>query len=207
VSRGGLKLRHALDVFGRESADGGNNLDVRGLTCADLGCSTGGFTDCLLQAGAAKVYAVDTAYGELAWKLRNDPRVVVMERSNALHATAPEGGVDLVVADIGWTPQRLVVPTALRWLKPGGKIVSLIKPHYEKSDRERAAGGKSGSGPGARCHVLSKDEARAETERVVAMLPSLGVRVLGLTESPILGGKGTKEGTGNLEWLVMTERA
>src|SRR5262245_635720 len=94
VSRGGLKLRHALDEFG---------VDVKGLACADLGCSTGGFTDCLLQAGAARVYAVDTAYGQLAWKLRQDSRVVVMERTNALYAEppAPGGLVDLVVADAG----------------------------------------------------------------------------------------------------------
>src|SRR5882724_2438094 len=89
VSRGGLKLAHALREFG---------VAVRGLVCADLGASTGGFTDCLLQHGAAKVYAVDTAYGELAWKLRQDPRVVVIERSNALHVEAREL-VDLVVAD------------------------------------------------------------------------------------------------------------
>ena len=90
VSRGGVTLRHALDEFA---------VDPRGLTCADLGCNVGGFTDCLLQAGAARVVAVDTGYGALAWKLRTDPRVVVMERTNALHASPPEGGVDLVVID------------------------------------------------------------------------------------------------------------
>jgi 23S rRNA (cytidine1920-2'-O)/16S rRNA (cytidine1409-2'-O)-methyltransferase len=113
VSRGGLKLRHALGEFG---------IDPAGLTCADLGCSTGGFTDCLLRAGAARVYAVDTAYGELAWSVRTDPRVRVMERTNALHAEPPEGGVDLVVIDLGWTKQALAVPAALRWLKPGGGL-------------------------------------------------------------------------------------
>jgi len=114
VSRGGLKLHHALTHF---------NLPVTGLTAADFGCSTGGFTHCLLHHGAARVYALDTGYGVLAWALRNDPRVVVMERSSVLHTpphpeTAPHRGVDLVVIDAGWTPQRLVLPAALRWLKP-----------------------------------------------------------------------------------------
>ena len=119
VSRGGLKLRHALDAF---------RIDVSGLECADLGCSTGGFTDCLLQCGAKSVVAVDTAYGQLAWKLRKDPHVIVRERENALHAPPPSGGVDLVVVDLGWTPQKLLIPAALKWLRPGGKIITLIKP-------------------------------------------------------------------------------
>jgi 23S rRNA (cytidine1920-2'-O)/16S rRNA (cytidine1409-2'-O)-methyltransferase len=207
ASRGGLKLRHALDVFA---------IDVRGFACVDLGCSTGGFTDCLVQAGAACVVAVDTAYGELAWKLRQDPRVVVMERTNALHAVPPQelnGGVDLAVADIGWTPQRLVIPAALKWLKPGGRIITLIKPHYERSDRERsdrersdagaAASGRRGAG---KQHVLSHADALAETRRVCESFSSLGVRLLGLTESPILGGHATKAGAGNSEWLAWLER-
>src|SRR5262245_42043324 len=110
VSRGGLKLAHALREF---------NINPTSLTCADLGASTGGFTDCLLQHGAAKVYAIDTAYGQLAWKLRQDPRVVVIERSNALH-TEPREPVDLVVADLGWTKQSLLIPAALKWLTPAG---------------------------------------------------------------------------------------
>jgi 23S rRNA (cytidine1920-2'-O)/16S rRNA (cytidine1409-2'-O)-methyltransferase len=133
VSRGGLKLHHALTHF---------QLSVQGLTAADFGCSTGGFTDCLLQRGAAKVYAVDTGYGVLDWKLRNDPRVVVMERTNCLHAAPPSevvatGGVDLIVIDASWTPQRLVIPAALAWLKQSteARIISLIKPHYEFKDQ------------------------------------------------------------------------
>src|ERR1041384_316105 len=116
ASRGGLKLRHALDEFG---------LDVRGLACADFGANVGGFTDCLLQAGADRVFAVDTGDGNLAWTLRNDPRVIVMERTNALHAEAP-APVDLIAIDLGWTPQRHAIPGALRWLKPDGRIVTLI---------------------------------------------------------------------------------
>lgn len=187
VSRGGRKLHAALEAF---------TIDARGLTCADLGCSTGGFTDCLLQAGAAKVYSVDTAYGELAWKLRNDSRVVVMERRNALHVEPPER-VDLVVADMSWTPQRLVVPAALKWLRAGGRIVTLIKPHYELKDRGEAL---------PRGGVLPDDQASAVATDVAAGLPNLGVRVLGLVKSPILGGK-TKRGTGtgNAEWLALLE--
>ena len=132
VSRAGEKLDAALDAF---------DLDVSGRCCADFGCNVGGFTDCLLRRGARKVYAVDTGYGQLAWTLRNDPRVVVMERTNALHCDVPEA-VDLVVADMGWTPQRRIVPAAATWLKPGGRIVSLLKPHYElaKLRREKPRG-------------------------------------------------------------------
>lgn len=185
VSRGGEKLRHALGEF---------RVDVRGLTAADLGCSTGGFTDCLLRAGAARVYAVDTAYGELAWTLRNDPRVTVMERSNALHALPPEP-VAMVVMDLGWTPQRLAVPAAMKWLAPGGRIISLVKPHYELKD-------EGGTLP--RGGVLDEAEAAKVVERVTARFPVWGVRVLGMAKSPILGG--TKR-TGNAEWLVLLEVA
>lgn len=186
VSRGGLKLRHALDTFA---------LDVKDLICADLGCSTGGFTDCLLQAGAAKVFAVDTAYGQLAWTLRKDPRVVVMERSNALHATPTP--VSLVVCDMSWTPQRLVIPAALRWLAPGGKLISLIKPHYE------AKGLGIELPPGG---VLTDEVAESIANQVAQSLPALGARVLGLTKSPVAGGglSGKKsKGAGNAEWLVL----
>ncbi len=189
ASRGGLKLRHALDVF---------TLDVHGLTCADLGCSTGGFTDCLLQAGAGHVIAIDTAYGELAWKLRNDPRVVVMERTNALHVgpASDAGRVDLVVADLSWTPQRLLLPAALRWIKPAGRIITLVKPHYELKDRDPKAVPLGG--------VLDEPTAQRILDESLAMLPMLGVRVLGVTKSPILGGS---KGKGNAEWLVLAQPA
>jgi 23S rRNA (cytidine1920-2'-O)/16S rRNA (cytidine1409-2'-O)-methyltransferase len=194
VSRGGLKLAHALDEFG---------IDPTGLWCADLGCSTGGFTDCLVQRGAARVFAVDTAYGELAWKLRTDDRVTVLERTNAVHAEPPaevleHGGVDLVVIDLGWTPQRLAIPAALRWVNAGGKVITLVKPHYERSDRDKSARG-----------VMSDEDAEAWAERVAGELPAMGVRVLGMVKSPVRGGargKG-KKGTGNAEWLALVERA
>jgi len=121
VSRGGSKLEYALTFFG---------LDVSGKICADLGCSTGGFTDCLLRRGAAKVYAVDTGYGVLDWKLRKDARVLVMERTNAMHVQLPQT-VGIVAIDISWTRQRNILPNARKMLAEGGTVVSLIKPHYE----------------------------------------------------------------------------
>ncbi len=127
VSRAGEKLAVALDAFA---------LDVTGWVCADFGSNVGGFTDCLLQRLAAHVFAVDTGYGELAWTLRKDPRVTVMERTNALYADPP-GKVDLVTIDVAWTPQELIVPAAGRWLGPGGRIISLLKPHFELAKLQR----------------------------------------------------------------------
>lgn len=121
VGKGGLKLEFALEHF---------NLNVEGLVAVDLGCNVGGFTDCLLQRGAAKVYAIDTAYGELAWKLRIDPKVVVCERTNALHWTAPEP-IDFAVSDLGWTKQERALPLIKSILKPGGLGLALVKPQYE----------------------------------------------------------------------------
>ena len=121
VSRGGQKLDHALTEFG---------INPAGKSCADLGCSTGGFVDCLLQRGAEKVFAVDTGYGVLDWKLRNDSRVVVMERTNAMHVELPQP-VDLVTIDVAWTRQRNILPSARRLLVPDGCVVTLVKPHYE----------------------------------------------------------------------------
>lgn len=184
ASRGGLKLEAALEHFG---------IDVSGAVCADLGCSTGGFVDCLVQRGAAKVFAVDTAYGELAWKLRQDDRVVVMERTNALHAeppAEPDGLCDVVSLDLGWTKQEKAIPAALKWLKdsPEARVVSLIKPHYESGQ-----------------HKLTDEEADAETQRVVDEvlpgLPGVDVEVLGWIRSPIRGGKGK-----NLEHLAVLKR-
>ena len=108
ASRAGLKLAAALEAFG---------LSVSNAVCADFGCNVGGFTECLLRRGAVKVYALDTGYGELAWPLRKDPRVVVMERTNALYCPVA-AAVDLVTIDVAWTPQELAVPAAARWLKP-----------------------------------------------------------------------------------------
>lgn len=187
VSRGGLKLAHALDEFA---------IVVRGWKCADFGCNIGGFTDCLLQRGAERVVALDTGYGALAWKLRQDPRVVVQERTNALHAEPPaiDDRVDLVVIDMGWTPQRMCVPAAMRWLKPSGRLVSLIKPHYEVKTDEKSL---------LRAGVLDGADAERIKDRVLGEMSGLGVEVLACVRSPIAGGAGKKNASGNTEWLAL----
>ncbi len=133
VSRAGQKLDHALSTF---------KINIADCICADLGCSTGGFTDCLLQRGAKKVYAVDTGYGVLDWKLRNDPRVVVMERTNAMHVELPEP-VDVVTIDVAWTKQRNILPSARQIVAADANIVTFIKPHYEAINAAPAAEGDS----------------------------------------------------------------
>jgi 23S rRNA (cytidine1920-2'-O)/16S rRNA (cytidine1409-2'-O)-methyltransferase len=189
VSRAGAKLEHALERF---------KLDVTGLRCADFGCNVGGFTDCLLQRGAKHVAAIDTGYGALAWKLRQDPRVETRERTNALHAEAPAGGVDLVVLDLAWTPQRLAIPAALTWLAPEGRIITLIKPHYELRDEEKAWLDRG---------FLPHERVPGVVARVEAEMPALGAKVLGSTQSPLVGGKTSKKAgvPGNIEWLTLLE--
>ena len=191
VSRAGAKLEHALEEF---------KLDVTGLRCADFGCNVGGFTDCLLQRGAKHVTAIDTGYGALAWKLRQDPRVETRERTNALHAEAPAGGVDLVVLDLAWTPQRLAIPAALKWLASGGRIITLIKPHYELRDEEKAWLDRG---------FLPHERVPGVVARVEAEMPALGAKVLGSTQSPLVGGKTSKKAgvPGNIEWLTLLESA
>ncbi len=187
VSRAGLKLAHALHAFAVEPA---------GLVCADFGCNVGGFTDCLLQRGAAKVIAVDTGYGTLAWKLRSDPRVDTRERTNALHAEPPADRVDWVVVDLAWTPQRLAVPAALRWLRPGGRVITLVKPHYELLPEEKSL---------LQDGFLPQERAPHVLERVVRDMPALGAQVLASTQSPLTGGKSSKKKgvPGNVEYLVL----
>ena len=189
VSRAGAKLEHALEEF---------KFDVTGLRCADFGCNVGGFTDCLLQRGAKHVTAIDTGYGALAWKLRQDPRVETRERTNALHAEAPAGGVDLVVLDLAWTPQRLAIPAALKWLAPGGRIITLIKPHYELREEEKAWLDRG---------FLPHERVPGVVARVEAEMPALGAKVMGSTQSPLVGGKTSKKAgvPGNIEWLTLLE--
>jgi 23S rRNA (cytidine1920-2'-O)/16S rRNA (cytidine1409-2'-O)-methyltransferase len=171
VSRAGTKLEHALDVFG---------VDVRGMVCADLGCNVGGFVDCLLSRGAAKVYAIDTGYGVLEWKLRRDPRVVTMERTNAMHVALPET-VNLVTIDVAWTRQRNILPAARKLLANGGRIVSLIKPHYE-APRALLKNG-----------VLADGELAAVINKVRDDVFAAGAEVLQTVTSPIRGAKGNIE--------------
>jgi len=171
VTRSGLKLEHALGAFG---------VNPTGMICTDLGSHQGGFVDCLLQHGAAKVYSVDTSYGTLAWKLRKDPRVAVYERTNAMHVVLPEP-VDLVTIDVGWTQQRHVLPAAARLLKPGGRIISLIKPQYEAGEEERQDG------------VVPEENLEPILARVRMHVAAAGLAILAETRSPIQGGGGNTE--------------
>ena len=177
VSRGGLKLAHGLQYF---------ELDPSGLVAIDVGASTGGFTDVLLSAGAAKVYAVDVGHGQLAWKLRTDPRVVVLEKTNARHLTAaqiPEP-VDAVVCDASFIGLETVLPAPLALTKSQAWAVALIKPQFE-AGRENV--GKGGV-------VRDPDLHRAVCQRIEAWFAGLpGWRVIGIVESPILGPEGNKE--------------
>ncbi len=176
VSRGGLKLEHALKAFG---------LKVEGLVCADLGASTGGFTDCLLKHGAQKVYAVDVGRGQLHFRLREDPRVVVMEGINARYLKAedlPEP-VDLITIDVSFISLTKILPAAVKLLKPGGLIVALIKPQFEVG-RGRVGKGGVVRDPALHQEVIAK---------IKDFVQELGLEVLGLTESPLLGPAGNKE--------------
>ena len=176
VSRGGLKLAHGLRHFG---------LDVNGAVAVDVGASTGGFTDVLLAGGATKVYAVDVGHGQLAWKLRNDARVVVLEKTNARHLSAAQipKTPDLVVCDASFIGLETVLPAVLGLAKPGATLVALIKPQFEV--------GKGRVGKGG----VVRDEAlhREVCERIAAWLPTIGWSVIGVEESPITGPEGNRE--------------
>ena len=171
VGRGGDKLAFALESFGIRPA---------GAVCVDLGSHIGGFVDAWLKHGAVKVYSVDTCYGTLAWTLRNDPRVVVMERTNALHAEIPEK-VDFVSCDVGWTPQEKVLPKAISLLKPGGFVVSLVKPQYEADKNTEMIRGKGAVNPDALPAIIA---------RVTAVLDSLKLPYKAPIKTPFLGDKG-----------------
>ncbi|MBF0332950.1 MAG: TlyA family RNA methyltransferase [Alphaproteobacteria bacterium] len=177
VSRGGLKLVKGLDQFG---------IDPTGLVCLDVGASTGGFTDVLLARGAARVYAVDVGHGQLAWKLRQDPRVVVLERTNARHLTEAEvpEPPGLITCDASFIGLATVLPAALALASPGARLVALIKPQFEVGK------GRVGKGGVVRDPALH-DEVCEAIRDWVGGLP--GWSVLGVAESPILGPEGNKE--------------
>ena len=188
VSRGGYKLEQAFDHF---------QLDVAGLTAVDLGASTGGFTDCLLQHGAKKIYAVDVGHGQLAWKLRQDARVVVMEKTNARTLTPagfpqPFAPADLVVIDCSFISLRKILPPAVALLRPLGKIVALIKPQFEAGKAEADKGEGVITDPAIHERVLR------ELEEFVRQRDELHWQ--GVTESPLLGPAGNKE------FLVLIEK-
>ena len=174
VSRGGEKLAAALERF---------PVPVAGVVAADVGASTGGFTDCLLQNGARKVYAVDVGYGQLAWTLRNDERVVVMERVNARYLASLPEQVSLIVSDVSFISLRLIYATAVGWLTEDGEVVSLIKPQFE-AGREHV--GKGGV-------VRDPDIHRRVLQAVTAEMASVGLRLKGLMASPLVGPAGNVE--------------
>jgi len=176
VSRGGLKLAEALNRF---------HLDVRNLVCLDVGASTGGWTDCLLQNGARSVYAVDVGYGQLAWKLRQDPRVIAIERSNIRYLdpqTIPEP-VDLAVIDVSFISLRIVVPATLKFLKPGGHLVVLIKPQFEVGKGQVGKGGI----------VRNPRHHQEVITGLTAFFDSQGLHCASVIPSPIQGAKGNRE--------------
>jgi 23S rRNA (cytidine1920-2'-O)/16S rRNA (cytidine1409-2'-O)-methyltransferase len=181
VSRGGLKLEHAIKHF---------SVNVSGVTAIDLGASTGGFTDCLLQKGAARVYAVDVGHGQLAWKLRQDSRVVVMDKTNARSLKPqqfpqPFKPVDLVTIDCSFISLTRILPVAVALLRPSGKVLALIKPQFEAGKAEADRGKGVITDPAIHARVL------AEIEAFVAAQPGLLWR--GNVESPLLGPAGNKE--------------
>lgn len=180
ASRAGEKLDYALKEFG---------IDVTGLTCADFGASVGGFVDCLLRRGAVKVYAVETGYGELAWKLRSDEKVVVLEKTNAMHVVLPYQ-MDCITNDTSWTKQEKIFPNILANLKNNGIIITLIKPHYE-AEKHLLRKGK-----------LDEDTAQLVAQKVYAEIAhQFPVTAKGFTKSPLVGSKG-----GNSEYIAYFQK-
>lgn len=182
VSRGGKKLAGALDTF---------NLDISGRICADVGASTGGFTDCLLQNDVQRVYAIDVGYGQLAYKLRTDERVTVMERTNARYVEALDEPIDLAVIDASFISLQLLLPAVIKWLKPQADIVALIKPQFEAGRDDVSKGG-----------IVNDAEIHERVIREVASFAqSLGLHIAGLMRSPIEGAK-----SGNTEFLIWLQQ-
>lgn len=181
VSRGGLKLEKALRDFG---------VKPEGFVCSDSGASTGGFTDCLLQQGAKKVFAIDVGYGQLDWKIRSDPRVVVMERTNIRYVTPEQLGepLDLSVVDVSFISLKIVLPAIKALLKPTGQVLCLIKPQFE-AGRDKV--GKKG--------VVRDPETHKEVlDMFVQLASELEMNILGLTFSPVKGPEGNIEFLGHL---------
>lgn len=181
VSRGGLKLEKALRDFG---------VDPTGFVCSDSGASTGGFTDCLLQQGASKVFAIDVGYGQLDWKIRSDPRVVVMERTNVRYVTPEQLGepLDLSVVDVSFISLKIVLPVIKTFLKSDGQVLCLIKPQFE-AGRDKV--GKKG--------VVRDPETHKEVlDDFIDLANQLNFKILGLTFSPVKGPEGNIEFLGHL---------
>ncbi len=176
VSRGGIKLEQALKDF---------SLDVSGMICLDVGASTGGFTDCLLMHGAKKVFAVDVGYGQLAWKLRQDSRVIAMERTNirSMKTGTLPSPVDLATIDVSFISLKIVVPSVSKFLKKGGSILALIKPQFEVGKNKVGKGG-----------VVKDPNLHQEiVDQLIIFFEQLGLTSCGIYPSPILGPKGNRE--------------
>lgn len=183
VSRGGLKLEKSMAEFG---------IELEGLVCADIGASTGGFTDCMLQNGAVRVYAVDVGYGQLAWKLRQDERVVNLERTNIRHVTVqqiPEP-IDFISIDVSFISLSLVLPVAYQLLRDNCKVVCLVKPQFEAG---RELVGKKGVVRELSTHVMV-------LEKILGVAQNIGFCPLGLTFSPVKGPEG------NIEYLLYLQK-
>jgi 23S rRNA (cytidine1920-2'-O)/16S rRNA (cytidine1409-2'-O)-methyltransferase len=174
VSRAAYKLEAAVNLFPIVLAD---------KVCADVGACTGGFTEILLQRGARKVFAIDVGYGDLDWKVRSDPRVVVMERTNARYLESLDEPVSLVTIDVSFISLSKILPAVVKWLTPAADIIALIKPQFE-AEREQVGTGGIVSDPEVHTSVI---------DGVVELLPSLGLQRRGLEPSPILGTEGNKE--------------
>ncbi len=183
VSRGGLKLEHAIEEF---------RINVKDKTAVDGGASTGGFTDCLLQYGAKKVYAVDVGYGQFHWKLRNDKRVVLLEKTNIryLDTGLIPDRVDIAVIDVSFISLLKVMPKVLEFLSPGGEIIALIKPQFEAGKKDVGKGGV----------VRDEDKRREIVERIKHESEKMWLEVLGTTTSPLRGPKG------NVEFLIYARK-
>ncbi len=181
VSRGGLKLEAALDAF---------EVDPKGVVCADVGASTGGFTDLLLQRGAKRVYAIDVGYGQLAWKLRQDERVGVMERSNARYLESLSEQVSLVTIDVSFISLKLILPAVVKWLTSPAFVVALVKPQFEAGKTQVGKGGV----------VRDKVVHRQVLEKVITYADCIDFSILGLIPSPITGPAGNHEFLLYLGW-------
>lgn len=186
VSRGGVKLEAALNVFAPP---------IEAMLCADVGASTGGFTDCLLQHGAAKVYAIDVGRGQLHWKLRQDPRVVVMEKSNARHLGQLPEKLDLITVDVSFISLEMILPVVKSWLTEQGQIIALVKPQFEAGKREVDEG---------RGIIRKPETHRRVLEKILAFSMSIDLLPIGLIASPIKGPKGNVE---FLLWLAQKHLA
>jgi 23S rRNA (cytidine1920-2'-O)/16S rRNA (cytidine1409-2'-O)-methyltransferase len=176
VSRGGLKLEHAVKKF---------SINIKDKICMDIGASTGGFTDCLLQNGAAKVYAVDVGYGQLHWKLRNNNRVIVLERENfrTMEREKIPDIIHLSVIDVSFISLKLIVPKALEFLHEKGEIVALIKPQFEAGKKHVGKGG-----------IVKDSEIHKQViNSLSSFFSQIGLQIVNITESPLLGQKGNKE--------------